>query len=246
MEHAVAVITGASSGIGKAAALEIARRGGTVVLSARREDVLRPIVRSITEDGGKASCFTADVTARDEMRQLANYALEQHGKVDVWINNAGIMPLSFLKNLHVDEWEKMIDTNIKGVLYGIAAVLPIMQRQNAGHIINIGSVAARNVGLAGAIYSGTKFAVRAITEGLRMELSHSASNIRATLISPGMVETELTQTITDQEALDALMKRAGKNPLNANEIAKIICFAMEQPTDVGVNEIIVRPIRQVY
>jgi NADP-dependent 3-hydroxy acid dehydrogenase YdfG len=161
----------------------------------------------------------------------------------VWINNAGIMPLSFLNKLKVEEWDRMIDVNIKGVLYGIAAVLPIMERQKSGHIINVASVAGHRVGLAGAVYSGTKFAVRAITEGLRMEVSPS-SRIRTTIISPGSVATELRDTITDQDALNVLLKRKIEKPLDAKDIAEAIIYAVEQPEHVSVNEILIRPTTQ--
>lgn len=246
MEGKVVVITGASSGIGKATALEIAKRGGRIVLSSRRPQALDSIVQSIKLQGGEAAYFAADVSSQEEVQQLADYAIKQYGKIDVWINNAGIMPLSFLNKRRVHEWEKMIDINIKGVLYGIAAVLPFMEKQNSGHIINIGSVGGRNVGLAGSIYSGTKFAVRAITEGLRKELSHESLNIKTTLISPGMVETNLTETVTDQEALTSLLERAGKNPLDSADVAQAICYAIEQPSGVGVNEIIMRSLGQMY
>ena len=206
MKGKVLVITGASSGIGEAAAKKAAKEGAKVVLAARRADRLDNITEQIQQDGGEAVYLQTDVTSYEEMKRLADFAVEKYGTFHVWINNAGLMPLSFINKLKVDEWEKMVDVNIKGVLYGIAAAVPVMEHQREGHIINVASVAGHRVGLGGAVYSGTKFAVRAITEGLRQELSPTA-NIKATIISPGSVATELRQTITDEEALNYLSNR---------------------------------------
>ncbi|MCF8568226.1 SDR family oxidoreductase [Alicyclobacillus tolerans] len=243
VENKVVVITGASSGIGQATALRLAQGGAKVVLSARRVERLKEIVHQITEAGGSASYMGADATSMKDVQALADFAVHTYGTIDVWVNNAGLMPLSFLNKRKVNEWDRMIDVNIKGVLYGIAAVVPIMERQKNGHIINVSSVAGHRVGMAGAVYSGTKFAVRAITEGLRMELSPT-SNIRATIISPGMVETELLTTITDEDALSALKSRATAQPLQSEDIAEAIFYAINQPERASVNEILIRPTTQ--
>lgn len=243
IEGKVVVITGASSGIGQAAAEKLASKGAKVVLSARRTDRLEETVQRIKQAGGEAAYFSADVTSLDEMKALANFSIENYHRIDVWINNAGLMPLSFMNKLKVDEWNRMVDVNIKGVLNGIAAAIPTMEEQKDGHIINVSSVAGHRVGMAGAVYSGTKFAVRAITEGLRMELSPTA-NIRTTIISPGLVETELLETITDEEALDAMKARASNKPLKAEDIANAIAYAVEQPEWASVNEILIRPTTQ--
>ncbi|MCY0869238.1 MAG: SDR family oxidoreductase [Firmicutes bacterium] len=237
------VITGASSGIGEAAASLLARRGAHVVLSARRETRLHVIAGALVEAGFVASTFPADVTSMRDMQALADHCVQTYGGIDVWINNAGLMPLSYLNKLKVDEWDRMIDVNIKGVLYGMAAALPVMESQGHGHIINVSSVAGHRVGMAGAVYSGTKFAVRAITEGLRMELSPT-SGIRATIISPGLVETELLGTITDEDALAALRARTAPGPLQPIDIAEAIHYAISQPERVSVNEILIRPTSQ--
>lgn len=243
VENKVVVITGASSGIGQAAAVRLARGGAKVVLSARRAERLKETVDTIVKDGGTASYFETDVVSMNEVQALADFAVETYGTIDVWVNNAGLMPLSFLNKRKVHEWDQMIDVNIKGVLYGIAAAVPIMERQQSGHIINVSSVAGHRVGMAGAVYSGTKFAVRAITEGLRMELSPT-SNIRATIISPGLVETELLTTITDEDAMSALKSRASSQALQSEDIANAIFYAIDQPDRVSVNEILIRPTTQ--
>lgn len=243
IEGKIVVITGASSGIGQAAAEKLAERGAKVVLSARRTERLEETVGRIKQAGGEASYFSADVTSLDEMKALADFALKNYHRIDVWVNNAGLMPLSFMNKLKVDEWNRMVDVNIKGVLNGIAAALPTMENQKEGHIINVSSVAGHRVGMAGAVYSGTKFAVRAITEGLRMEQSPT-SNIRTTIISPGLVETELLETITDPDAMEALKGRSARQPLKAEDIANAIAYAVEQPEWASVNEIIIRPTTQ--
>lgn len=239
----VVVITGASSGIGQAAAVRLAQAGAKIVLSARRSDRLQTTVHEIVEAGGSAVYFAADVTSMADMQALADFAVETFGRIDVWVNNAGLMPLSYLNKRKIDEWDTMIDVNIKGVLYGIAAAVPIMEGQGRGHIINISSVAGHRVGMAGAVYSGTKFAVRAITEGLRMELSPT-SRIRATVISPGLVETELLSTITDEDALRALKSRIAGEALRPEDIANAIAYAVDQPERASVNEILIRPTTQ--
>jgi NADP-dependent 3-hydroxy acid dehydrogenase YdfG len=238
------VITGASSGIGEATGRLLAERGAYVLLTARRQQRLEDIKQQLALDGHHVEIFPMDVTDRQAVEQAKDFAIEHFGKIDVWINNAGLMPLSYMDKLHVAEWDRMIDVNIKGVLYGIAAALPVMISQNSGHIINISSVAGHKVGLGGAVYSGTKFAVRAITEGLRTEVS-GRYHIRTTIISPGLVETELLSTITDQDARSALNARVSGEPLKSRTIAQAIAYAIEQPEEVSVNEIIVRPTEQL-
>lgn len=238
-----AIITGASSGIGQATAKKLAGKGIRVMLAARREDRLIELKNEIEAAGGIAAYRVTDVTSAEEMQTLANETIEQFGHIDILINNAGLMPLSYLNKRKIDEWDRMIDVNIKGVLYGIAAVLPHMEERQEGHIINVASVAGHMLRPGTAVYSGTKFAVRAITEGLRQELN-PAHHIRATIISPGVVATELTNSITDQEALDAFNKRNIKVPLEAEDIAEAIGYAIEQPASVDVNEILIRPTYQ--
>lgn len=238
-----AIITGASSGIGQAAAKELANKGFSVMLAARREDRLVELKKEIEEAGGQASYKVTDVTSAAEMKALAEATIEQFGGIDVMLNNAGLMPLSFLNKLKIDEWDQMVDVNIKGVLYGIAAVLPHMEERKEGHIINISSVAGHDVTKGSAVYSGTKFAVRAITEGLRQELD-PAMNIRATIVSPGAVTTELTETITDEDILSAFSNGPAMEFLQAEDIARSIGYAVEQPAHVDVNEILIRPRQQ--
>lgn len=238
-----AIITGASSGIGQAAAKALAQKGIRVMLAARREDRLSELQKEIEAAGGTAAYRVTDVTSAEEMQTLAQAAIEQFGQVDILINNAGLMPLSYLNKVKIDEWDRMIDVNIKGVLYGIAAVLPHMEERQEGHIINVASVAGHVIRPSTAVYSGTKFAVRAITEGLRLELN-PAHQIRATLISPGVVATELTETITDEDAMVAFKKRGIQTPLKAEEIADAIVYAIDQPASVDVNEILIRPTQQ--
>ncbi|WCK55487.1 SDR family oxidoreductase [Aneurinibacillus sp. Ricciae_BoGa-3] len=245
MENKTVIITGASSGIGQATAKELARLGMNVVLAARREEKLVRIQQEIEGSGYKAAIKTTDVTSRQQMEDLARFAVDTYGGIHVLVNNAGLMPLSFMRKLKVDEWDRMVDVNIKGVLYGIAAVLPHMEQQKEGHIINISSVAGHEVMPSSAVYSGTKFAVRAITEGLRKELPADL-NIRSTIISPGAVATELTQHITDEDVKKMFSGQNGLIPLRSEDIAAAIRYAVEQPPSVSVNEIIVRPTTQNF
>lgn len=235
----VIVVTGASSGIGEATAKLLAGNGAKVVLAARRDDRLRGVVDGILRDGGEASFYKADVVSAEEMQRLAEFALQAYGRIDAWINNAGVMPNSMLHELKVEEWNRMIDVNIKGVLHGIAAVLPIMRRQQSGHIINLSSTAGHHVSPTSAVYSATKFAVRAISEGLRLEES-PASRIRSTVISPGLTETELFGTITSPGVL-AITERMKGIGISAASIARAIAFAIDEPEDALVSEITVRP-----
>ncbi|MBD8015426.1 SDR family oxidoreductase [Planococcus wigleyi] len=238
-----AIITGASSGIGEATAKELAARGYSILLAARREERLKELKEEIEAAGGKADYQVTDVTSADEMKALADRAIEKYGKIDILVNNAGLMPLSFMNKLKVDEWDRMVDVNIKGVLYGIAAVLPIMEKQKFGHILNVSSVAGHTISKGSAVYSGTKFAVRAISEGLRMEIDPS-HEIRVTIVSPGAVATELTNTITDDDVLNAFKEGGQMELLNAQDIANAIAYAVEQPAHVDVNEILIRPRQQ--
>jgi NADP-dependent 3-hydroxy acid dehydrogenase YdfG len=240
----IVVITGASSGLGEATARLLSAEGATVVLGARRADRLQTLVAELTQRGGKAIALTTDVTQRDQVSKLVDTAVEKFGRIDVLINNAGLMPQSLLERLHVEEWDRMIDVNIKGVLYGIAAALPHMKRQKAGHIINVSSVAGHKVGPGGSVYSATKHAVRVISEGLRQEVK--SYNLRTTIISPGAVATELPDTITDPDVLPRIRKLYADIAIPADSFARAVLFAMAQPEDVDVNEILFRPTRQEY
>ncbi|NDI37099.1 SDR family NAD(P)-dependent oxidoreductase [Chengkuizengella sediminis] len=244
MSKKVAIITGASSGIGQATALELSNQGFRVMLAARREDRLKQLQSEVIENGGEASYQVTDVTSFAEMETLARATVEQFGQIDILVNNAGVMPLSFLSSRKVEEWDLMVDVNIKGVLYGIGAVLPYMEEQKSGHIINISSVAGHKVMPSSSVYSGTKFAVRAITEGLRQEMK-SGQNIRTTIICPGAVATELTHTITDENIIRNLQENySDVQTLKGEDIAKAIAYAVKQPDHVDVSEIIIRPTEQ--
>lgn len=244
MENQTAIITGASSGIGQATAKKLAGKGIRVMLAARREERLIKLKKEIEAAGGKAEYLVTDVTSADDMEALAKATIDHFGQINILINNAGLMPLSLMSKRKIDEWDRMIDVNIKGVLYGIAAVLPYMEKQKNGHIINISSVAGHIVWPGSAVYSGTKYAVRAISDGLRQEIN-PADNIRVTIVSPGTVATELTDTITDEDVLLNLKKSSGKmEPLQAEDIAGAIAYAVEQPSHVDVNEILIRPRQQ--
>jgi NADP-dependent 3-hydroxy acid dehydrogenase YdfG len=240
----VVVITGASSGLGEAAARLLSAEGATVVLGARRAVRLKSLVDELTALGGKALARTTDVTDRDQVKRLVDRAVERFGRVDVMLNNAGLMPQSLLASLKVDEWDQTIDVNIKGVLYGIAAALPHMQRQKSGHIVNVSSVAGHKVGPGSAVYSATKHAVRALSEGLRMEVK--PYNIRTTIISPGAVASELANTVTDPAVAGRIHKMYEEIAIPPDSFARAVVFAMSQPEDVDVNEILFRPTRQEY
>ncbi len=242
IEGKVVVITGASSGLGEAAAKHLSALGATVVLGARRFDRIEKLVKEIENNGGKALAFAVDVTQRDQVKNLVDTAVDQFGRVDVLLNNAGIMPLSLVESLQVDEWDKMIDVNLKGVLNGIAAVLPYMKQQKSGQIINTSSVAGHKVFSGSAVYSATKFAVRALTEGLRMELK--PYNIRTTIVCPGAVKTELLEHITDADVRQANEDYVGAVGISPDSFARVVAFAISQPEDVDVNEIIFRPTSQ--
>lgn len=243
IKNKVIVITGASSGLGEETAKYLAEKGAIVVLGARREDKLQQIVNEITSNGGKALYQVTDVTNKEQVQQLVDKAVTAYGKIDVLINNAGIMPIAPLSDVRTDEWDSMIDINIKGVLYGIAAALPIFQKQQSGHFINLGSVAGIKVfSPGGTVYSGTKYAVRAITDGLRHEVG---GNIRATTIEPGAVESELKLSTNHQES-SVTVNEFYKKAIPAASVARAIAFAIEQPTDVDINEIVLRPTVQEF
>ena len=236
IHNKVVLITGASSGIGEAAARLIASKGAHVVLGARRTERLDQLVSEIQAAGGSACARALDVTDLQSMQAFVTFAKAQHGKVDVIINNAGVMPLSPLASLKVNEWNQMLDVNVRGVLHGIAAVLPDMQAQGYGQVINISSIGGLAVSPTAAVYCATKFAVRAISDGLRQE----TDKIRVTVVCPGVVESELADTISDEEAREA-MKAFRRVALNADAIARALAYAIEQPDDVDVSEIVVRP-----
>ena len=238
IQSKVVIITGASSGIGAAVAKDLATKGAKLVLAARREERLIKLQNEINRNGGQAIYKVTDVTSHIQMEELAEAALKEYGRIDVLINNAGVMPQSKLYKKKIDEWDRMIDVNMKGVLYGIAAVLPFMRQQKSGHIISLSSLAGYGVWPASSVYSATKFAVRAIMEGLRKE--EFKNNIRTTIISPGAVNTELTETITDTN-LKASFDKVYQGAIETDSIARTIAFAIEQPDDVAISELIIRP-----
>lgn len=241
LNNKVVLITGASSGIGEACARLLAKAGARVVMGARRSERLDRIAADIVADGGQAQAIRLDVTQRAEFEAFANQAIARHGRIDVIINNAGVMPLSPLASLKVDEWDWMIDVNIRGVLHGIAAVLPIMKAQASGHVVNIASIGAHAVSPTSAVYCATKYAVWAISEGLRQE----NADIRVTTICPGVTESELAEGITDAQGREE-MKAFRKVAISADAIARAIHFALCQPADVDTSEIIIRPTASPY
>jgi NADP-dependent 3-hydroxy acid dehydrogenase YdfG len=241
IEGKVVVITGASSGLGEAAARRLAKDGAKVVLGARRTDRLEKLASELKLDG-KAVVRT-DVSKVDEVKRLVDRAVELHGRVDVMINNAGLMPQSPLDRLKIEDWDRMIDVNIKGVLYGIAAALPHMEAQKSGHFINVASVAGHKVRAGGAVYSATKTAVRVLSEGLRQEVK--PYNIRTTIISPGMVATELPDSVTEPDVAERIKKNY-EGAVSADSFGSVVAFAIGLPDDVDINEILYRPTSQEY
>ncbi|WP_116210412.1 SDR family oxidoreductase [Streptomyces olivoreticuli] len=235
----VVLVTGASSGIGEATARRLAASGHRVVLGARRADRVAAVAADIRAAGGAADHRELDVTGLESMRSFVREAHDRHGRVDVLVNNAGVMPLSTLDALKVDEWNRMIDVNIRGVLHGIAAVLPLMRDQGAGHIVNVASVSGHRVDPTAAVYSATKFAVRAISEGLRQE----SRDLRVTVISPGFTRSELTEGISDTGVREAVQGQMGM-AIPASAIGEAIDYAVGQPLEVDVNEIVIRPTVQ--
>ena len=240
----VVVITGASSGIGESTAKLLARHGAKVVMGARRKDRIDAVVKEISGAGGKAIGFAVDVTKRAELEALIKGAVDSFGRVDVMVNNAGIMPIAPIKLLKVEEWDRQIDVNIKGVLYGVAAALPQMQKQKSGHIINVASVFGIKVfAPGGTVYSATKSAVRALTEGLRVEL-HS-ENIRCTMISPGAIASELQDGSSDPSSA-TFVKEFYKIAIPADAVARAVLYAIAQPADVEIDEVVLRPTVQDF
>ena len=237
LNNKVVLITGASSGIGEGTARQLAANGARVVLGARRTERLQTIAEDIEKAGGAVRFRALDVADRDDMEAFAAFAEAEFGQVDVLVNNAGVMPLSPLSALKVDEWNWMIDVNIRGVLHGIAAVLPRMEARGAGHVVNVSSVGGFVVQPTAAVYAATKFAVRAISEGLRKE----SDKIRCTCVYPGVVESELANTISDPVARERMIGYR-KMAIQPDAIGRAIQFAIEQPNDVDVNEIVVRPL----
>lgn len=240
------LITGASSGIGAAVAQHLAKEGHQVILMARRVEKLESLKSSIEADGGKAAIYACDVVDAEAVNNQVKAILNDLGSIDVVVNNAGLMPLSFLKNGKHEEANRMVDVNIKGVLNMVYATLPHMLERNTGHFINVSSVAGKLVMPAAAVYSGTKFFVRAFSEGLRQEMSQGQKNIRVTDIQPGAVTTELSNTITDMEVMELFQQMGQFEMLQADDIARGVVFAVSQPENVDVNELTIRPTMQSF
>ncbi len=237
----VIAITGASGGIGEATAVLLAERGAKVVLGARRRDRLEALVARITSAGGEAVHARTDVKRREEVTNLAALACTQFGKLDVFVNNAGIGLVSLLDELRVEDWEEMIDVNIKGTLYGIAAALPVFRRQGFGHFVNTLSTAGLRISPTMSVYAGTKNAVRAISEGLRQE---AGAKLRVTIVSPGFVDTDFAEPLTNPKLKAQILAKRDEIAIPPAAIARAIAFAIEQPEDVDVGEIVVRPTAQ--
>ncbi|HUI69761.1 MAG TPA: SDR family oxidoreductase [Spirochaetia bacterium] len=243
IEGKIVVITGASSGLGEATARLLSAQGARVVLGARRVDRIKALAEELSTGGGKAIAVATDVTHYDQVKKLVDTAVQIFQRIDVMINNAGLMPNSPLDRLKVDDWNRMIDVNIKGVLYGVAAALPHMKKQKAGHIINVSSVAGHKIRPGNAVYAATKHAVRVISEGLRMEVK--PYNIRTTIISPGAVATELVNSVTEPDVAESVHK-IYEVAIPAESFARAVVFAMSQPEEMDVNEILFRPTRQEF
>jgi len=242
IQEKVVLITGASSGIGEGCARLLAEQGARVVLGARRVERLEQLVADIRAAGGQAIARRLDVTDAADVQAFADAAMAEYGRIDVLLNNAGVMPLSMIEALKLDEWNRMIDVNIRGVLHGIAAALPVMQAQRSGQIINVASIGAYRVSPTAAVYCATKYAVRAISDGLRQEVG---GDIRVTLVSPGVVESELADSISDEGARDA-MREFRKVAISPSAIARAVAYAIEQPADVDVSELVVRPTASIH
>ncbi|KUL45402.1 oxidoreductase [Streptomyces violaceusniger] len=241
IEGKVIAITGASSGIGEATALLLAERGAKVVLAARRSDRIEALAARITEAGGEAVAVVTDVKRRADLSRLVATARERYGRLDVLVSNAGISPISALDDLRVEDWEAMVDVNIKGVLYGIAEALPVFREQGSGHFVHTLSTAGLSIVPTMSVYAGTKNAVRAISEGLRQE---AGETLRVTTVSPGFIRTELAGSITDPDARNGIQASMDKTAISPDAIARAIAFAIEQPAGVDVGEIVVRPTAQ--
>ncbi len=238
----VVVITGASSGLGEATARLLAAEGASVVLGARRGDRLQALADELNANGGEAVAVTTDVTHRDQVQHLVDAAVQTYGRIDVLLNNAGLMPLAPMERLKVEEWEQMLDVNLKGTLYGIAAALPHMKERKGGHIINVSSVYGHKVAPGAAVYCATKFGVRALSEGLRQEVK--PYNIRTTVISPGAVATELLDHISEADIARDVRQHVNEIAVPAESFARMVAFAISQPEEVDVNEILFRPTVQ--
>jgi NADP-dependent 3-hydroxy acid dehydrogenase YdfG len=243
LKNKVAIITGASSGIGYATSLRLSKAGIRVAVGARRTERLLELEKQIIKNNGEILVQKTDVTRKSDCDSLVNTIVEKWGKVDILINNAGLMPLSYFKNGKVEEWEQMVDVNIKGVLYCTSAVVPYMLEKKSGHIINISSVAGRIVFAGGSVYCATKHAIAALSEGLRKELSPTY-NIRVTCIEPGAVETELLESITDESMTGFIQATKNMETLRSDDIANAILYAVQAPRHVNVNEILIRPTAQ--
>jgi NADP-dependent 3-hydroxy acid dehydrogenase YdfG len=238
----VIVITGASSGFGKITAEYLSERGALVALGARSTEKIEEIAQNIINKGGRAIAVTTDVTDKNQVKNLVDSAVIEFGRIDVMINNAGIMPLSPLEYLKIDDWDQCIDINIKGVLYGIAATLPHMKKQKAGQIISVSSVAGHTIGPGGAVYSATKYSVRVISEALRQEVK--PYNIRTSIISPGAVDTGLPDSVTASDVAEGIKQYYAENAIPADSFARAVAYAISQPEDVDINEILFRPTKQ--
>jgi NADP-dependent 3-hydroxy acid dehydrogenase YdfG len=243
IEGKVVLVTGASSGIGEATARLLASRGARVFAGARRTDRLEALVADLERAGAQAGALALDVTKRAEVALFVQAALAKFGRIDVLVNNAGLMALAPLAKTLVDEWERMVDVNVKGVLYGIAAALPIFQAQKSGHFITIASVNGFKVNPGAAVYAGTKHAVRAICEGLRQEVG---GTIRTTLISPGTVQSELPLGSSDAYTAARIQEIYRRQAIPADSVARAVAYAVAEPADVDVNEIVVRPTVQDF
>ncbi|NYZ12972.1 SDR family oxidoreductase [Azospirillum sp. RWY-5-1] len=241
MEDKVVVITGAGSGIGRATALHLASRGGRIVLGARREERIAAVAAEIEAAGGEAVFRRTDVTRREDLEGLVRLACDRYGRLDVLVNNAGIGPISRFDALRVDDWDAMIDVNIKGVLYGIAAALPVFARQRGGHIVNVISTAGLKIIPTMGVYAATKNAVRTITEALRQE---AGPTLRVTEVSPGMTATDFADSMTDEAVKTAMRARSEAIAIPPDAIARAIAFAIEQPPDVDVGSVVIRPTAQ--
>lgn len=243
LEDKVLIITGASSGIGEATAKKLSQDGAKVVLMARSEDKLKTLKQDIENNNGEALVVSGDVTKSDDFKNAVQQTVDKFGKVDGLINNAGLMPLSFVEKLKTDEWEQMVDVNIKGVLNGVAAVLPELKKNKGGDIINISSMAAHRYFPGGAVYCATKSAVKMFSEGLRQELSPKYG-INVTSIEPGAVDTNLTSTITDEDIKEKMKKMQKMTTLESEDIANAIHYTLTQPARVNINDVYIVPTEQ--
>ncbi|MBT2563344.1 SDR family oxidoreductase [Pedobacter sp. ISL-68] len=242
LNESVTIITGASSGIGAATALRLAKEGSRVILVSRADDKIEKVKQQVEDEGGKAELFVADVTDIEQMKAMVEFAIEKYGRIDNLVNNAGLMLFSQWKDVAVDEWNAMIDTNIKGYLNAIAAVLPKLLEQKSGHILNMGSVAGINIDVGAGIYHGTKFFVRAITESLRKEVSVH-KGIKISLISPGVINTGWADKVTNKEGAEIAVQ-LNKQAIESDDIANAVLFAFSQPDNVNVNDIVISPTTQ--